>query len=205
MACKSINKFNNNMKITSKLRLTLKSILSLKFGEIATDKATLTWDGEGELAEGVEVFVKDENEEIVPAADGEYTTEDGKVITVAEGKVASIKEKEAEKEEPEAEENKENEVEVLESESEAEPVDAPKPEEIEEPKVEDRIAALEVEIGEVKSVLEQILNAVVALEGRLDAVEEKVAKVESEPSTNPVEEPVVEDTKMSRLAYLRKK
>lgn len=195
------------MKITSKLRLTLKSILSLKFGEIATDKATLTWDGEGELAEGVEVFVKDENEEIVPAADGEYTTEDGKVITVAEGKVASIKEKEAEKEEPEAEENKENEVEVLESESEseAEPVDAPKPEEIEEPKPEDRIAALEVEIGEVKSVLEQILNAIVALEGRLDAVEEKVAKVESEPSTNPVEEPVVEDTKMSRLAYLRKK
>lgn len=190
--------------------MTLKSILSLKFGEIATDKATLTWDGEGELAEGVEVFVKNENEEIVPAADGEYTTEDGKVITVAEGKVASIKEKEAEKEEkeePEAEENKENEVEVLESESEseAEPVDAPKPEEIEEPKVEDRIAALEVEIGEVKSVLEQILNAVVALEGRLDAVEEKVAKVESEPSTNPVEEPVVEDTKMSRLAYLRKK
>lgn len=182
------------MKITNRLKLALKSILSLKFGEVATDKATLIWDGEGELAEGVEVFVKDENEEIVVAADGEYTTEDGKVITVVEGKVTAIKEKENEAE-----------PEQMENEPEAEPADAPNPEEIEQPNAEERIAALEGTVAELKSALEQILNGIAALEGRIEEVEGKVAKVESEPSTNPIEEPSAEETKMSRLAYLRKK
>lgn len=183
------------MKITNRLKLALKSILSLKFGEVATDKATLIWDGEGELAEGVEVFVKDENEEIVVAEDGEYTTEDGKVITVAEGKVTAIKEKE----------NKENEAEPEQMENEIEPADAPNPEEIEQPKAEERIAALEGTVAELKSALEQILNGIAALEGRIEEVEGKVAKVESEPSAEPIEENPVEEHKMSRLAYLRKK
>lgn len=74
-----------------------KMILSLQ--EIATDKATLIC--EGEIAAGVEVFVEDENGELIPAADGEYLTE-SQVITVLEGKVAEIKDKEPEqKQEPE--------------------------------------------------------------------------------------------------------
>lgn len=74
-----------------------KMILSLQ--EIATDKATLIC--EGEIAAGAEVFVEDENGELIPAADGEYLTE-SQVITVSEGKVAEIKDKEPEqKQEPE--------------------------------------------------------------------------------------------------------
>lgn len=188
------------MKITNRLKLALKSILSLKFGEVATDKATLIFDGE-EIAEGVEVFVKDENDEVVAASDGEYTTEDGRTITVAEGKVTAIKEKETE----ENEENKENEAEPEQMENEIEPADAPNPEEIEQPEDEERIAALEGTVAELKSALEQILNGVAALEGRIEEVEGKVAKVESEPSAEPIEENPVEEHKMSRLAYLRKK
>lgn len=183
------------MKITNRLKLALKSILSLKFGEVATDKATLIFDGE-EIAEGVEVFVKDENDEVVAASDGEYITEDGRTITVAEGKVTAIKEKE----------NEENEeAEEMENEPEAEPADAPEAEEIEQPENEERIAALEGTVAELKSALEQILNGIAALESRIEEVEGKVAKIETEPSTNPIEENPVEENKMSRLAYLRKK
>ena len=67
---------------------------------VATDKGDLYCDGE--LAEGKEVFVLGENEEYVPAEDGDYTLEDGKVVKVAEGKVAEIAEtaEVAETEEP---------------------------------------------------------------------------------------------------------
>ena len=78
-------------------------LIEVKFESIKTDKAIL--EIEGELKEGVDAFVIDaETEERVAAADGEYVTEDNKVITIAEGKVVSIVEKE---EEPEIEEEKE--------------------------------------------------------------------------------------------------
>ena len=63
-----------------------KQILNL--AEIATDKAVLIIDGE--LVEGAEVFVEQDGE-YVPASDGEYAVEDGRVIVVAEGKVAEIR------------------------------------------------------------------------------------------------------------------
>ena len=62
----------------------------VKAGEVSTDKGTLEWDGEEDLREGDAVFTRDENGERVPAADGDYTTEDGKVIAVVDGVVASI-------------------------------------------------------------------------------------------------------------------
>lgn len=64
-------------------------------GRIATDSGELIWAGEEDLKEGDEVFVENEGE-LVAAPDGEYTTEDGKVIKVEDGKVASITDKEAE-------------------------------------------------------------------------------------------------------------
>lgn len=70
-----------------------KMILSLQ--ETETDKAILIC--EGELVAGAEVFVEDENGELIPAADGEYLTE-SQVIIVAEGKVAEIRDKEPEPE-----------------------------------------------------------------------------------------------------------
>ena len=58
---------------------------------IQTDKGKLEWDNEDEdLKEGDAVYITDEEGNRNPAPDGEYTTEDGKVITVADGKVSSI-------------------------------------------------------------------------------------------------------------------
>lgn len=69
---------------------------SEEMGSKATDKGDLLWDGEEDLKEGDEVFVLDENGERVAAPDGDYTTEDDKVIKVTDGKVESITDKEAE-------------------------------------------------------------------------------------------------------------
>lgn len=77
--------------------------LVMKFAELTTDKATLTYDGE--LAEGVEVFVEKEGEFVAPE-DGEYKTET-QVITVEGGKVTKIEDIEVEEEpteEPKTEE-----------------------------------------------------------------------------------------------------
>lgn len=68
-----------------KVKLTLQKLL-LQFGEMSTDKGLLEYTGE-ELVVGAEVFI-DGN----PAPDGEYKIAEGKVIVVADGKVAEIKE-----------------------------------------------------------------------------------------------------------------
>lgn len=60
------------------------------FSSVATDNGTLEWDGDDDLKAGDEVFVTDADGNRAPAADGDYKTEDGKTITVVDGKVASI-------------------------------------------------------------------------------------------------------------------
>ena len=68
-----------------KVKLTLQKLL-LQFGEMSTDKGLLEYTGE-ELVVGAEVFIEGE-----PAPDGEYKIAEDKVIVVADGKVAEIKE-----------------------------------------------------------------------------------------------------------------
>ena len=81
--------------ITNKLLRLAKALLSLSQTE--TDKGTLI--AETEIEVGVEVFIEDENGEMVAAPDGDYTTDD-KVITVVDGTVTEIKDKEKEVTEP---------------------------------------------------------------------------------------------------------
>ena len=62
----------------------------MRFAEVKTDKGSLIYDGE--LAVDIEVMVEDEEGNVVAAPDGEYNLEDGRVVVVADGKVAEIKE-----------------------------------------------------------------------------------------------------------------
>lgn len=188
-------------KITERLKLTLKSLLSLKMGEVKTDGAVLVFDGE-ELVAGMEVYVLDEEGNAVPAADGDYTTEDGKVIKVVEGKVAEIVDDEAEVAEEVAAE------EVTEIQEETNEEVAPAEEEVveEEPATEeDRIAQLEARLAEFTEGLNTIINSIAALEDRLAEVEGKLVKVEA-PAAEPIDEqPEVQETSnKTRLSYLRK-
>ena len=189
------------MKLTSKLKIALKSLLSVSLSEVETDKATLVFDGE--LAEGIEVFVRDEEAEdgVKPAEDGSYET-DTQIIEVADGKVVKITDKEEEK-------PAEEEVVVVEEDEQPEEQPADEPEEQpadETPSLEDRIAALEALQGEIKGALEQILNGLAGLEGRIEAVEEKVAKLDETPADEPADEEVQteESEHTSKAYYLRK-
>lgn len=89
-----MNKPINRLKLAKVLRL---------YKETKVKDTVLV--SEGEIIEETEVFVEDENGELVPAADGEYITEDEKTTYVVEnGRVSAIRTAEEETEpEPEPE------------------------------------------------------------------------------------------------------
>lgn len=286
------------MKLTSKLKIALKSLLSVSLSEVETDKAVLVFDGE--LAEGIEVFVKDEEAEdgVKPAEDGTYETET-QIIEVADGKVVKISEKEK-VEEISAEKQKFNKIkaafedtyseryqkiaeaiykkegndcyiidasdsfaivemwvddssyyhvfkydisfaedgsvtvgdgvevknEYITSEEKEhldkvregkialaeitvetpleDPADEPE-DKNETPSLEDRIAALENVSNEIKSALEQILNGISGIEGRVDSLEEKVNKLDETPADEPADDNSgVDEAEHTKAYYLRK-
>lgn len=190
------------MKITERLKTALKRMLSLQLGEVATkDGKKLYWSSEEDLREGLEVFVEDENGELIPAPNGVYETEDNKKIEVEDGVVKDI-------EDPEAEVAPENEnladpaadpaVDPA-----ADPAEAQEGEE-EQATVEDRVASLEEKMAKILEGVEQMLNAMASLEGRLEEVEAKVAKIETEPAADPAEDkPAEPQTRMSRMDILK--
>ena len=63
----------------------------VEMGNVTTDKGILSWDGEQDLRAGDLVYVEDQEGNRTPAADGNYTTGEGKVIVVVSGKVSEIK------------------------------------------------------------------------------------------------------------------
>ena len=72
-----------NSKLLKLARLVLKFATTM-VGEVE-------WVHEGELAVGVEVYTEDENGELIPVADGEYETENMKIV-VKDGKIDEITE-----------------------------------------------------------------------------------------------------------------
>ena len=144
--------------------LTLKMAL-LKFAEVVTDKGTLTIDGE--LAVGAEVFIEVEGE-VVPAADGEYVLEDGRIVVVMEGKVSEIKE--AEPTEP---------TEPAEPVANAEPT---------EPATEPTEPAYD----EKQAVINELTEKVAELEAELIEKENKITELEAKLSEleKPVDQPL---------------
>lgn len=75
-------------------RNRIKALLSKLFQEMAsitTDKGVLSWDGDEDLKAGDRVYILNESGERSDAADGDYATEDGKVIVVADGVVSEIR------------------------------------------------------------------------------------------------------------------
>ena len=183
------------MKITEKLKATLRKMLSLQLGEVATkDGKKLYWSSEEDLREGLEVFVEDENGELIPAPNGVYETEDGKKINVEDGVVKKIEDPEAEVATENAEENLED----------VKPAEEPAEDNKDDVAIEDKVAAVEAKVGEILAAFEQVLNGMSALEGRIEEVEAKVAKIETEPAAEPVEDkPAEPQTRMSRMDILK--
>lgn len=185
---KNIDKSMNKLQ---KLRMFMRSVLS-QFGEVVTDKGLLNWDGNEDLKEGMQVFIRDvesEDLEYETAPAGNYTTEDGKIITVnVEGKVESIEDPKAEVAEEKVEEMAEEKTEEM-----AEEVK----EEVENP-------TNEGEETDTEAIVE-LRREVNELYARVNAMEDMLRKLSETPAAmSAVEQvaPQVDNTK-SRLAYLR--
>ena len=167
------NKLKNKM---SKIKEMLRKILAT-FNEISTDKGVLAWQGDEDLKEGDLVQIVDAEGNEVKPEDGEYQTEDKKIITVQDGKVISIVDVQAEvddnegknvetAEEPEGTEGKTGE-------------DAPKEEEPTE------IQKIREEIDELYKLVDSILEKIG--ESRREA-DERFKKLEEMPMAKSAEE-----------------
>lgn len=185
------------MSKLSKIKEKLASlIIEVEFESIKTDKAVLQYDGE--LAVDIEIFVIDEaTGERVPAADGEYVTEENKVITVADGKVISIVEKEETPEETPAE--AENPTEDVVAEDAPEGTEGETTEDT--PKEEtDEVAELKTRIDELEETVAKLIDLI---DGMKKETEEKFSKISlAKPATEEFEQ--VKETKKTGDAKLDK-
>lgn len=90
------NKINPiHMNLKNKMKLLFKSIFTQFGSVVSVEGQQIIWDQDGELAEGYDVYMEQEDEngelQYVPVPDGEYRVED-KIIVIAGGKVSEIKE-----------------------------------------------------------------------------------------------------------------
>ena len=94
----STNKQSKKMSVKSKLRNLMLELVAMyeKFKDVTTDKGVLRWDGEEDLKVGDAVAIVAEDDTEQTPEDGDYTTSDGKVIKIVDGKVAEIIETNAE-------------------------------------------------------------------------------------------------------------
>lgn len=139
----------------------------MKLGKVETDNGVLIYEGDV-LTEGTEVFIEDENGNIVPAPDGQYG--DYKVV---DGKIAP-----AEVVEPEAKPESE---EVMQEEVIVEP--EPEVKESDDDKYEERISALESKVAELEGKVAELISAKEELEfSQLKPAEKEIKDIATKES-----------------------
>lgn len=185
-----------------KIKAELAKLL-IKYSVVKTDNGVLNYEGE-DLVAGMDVYIENEEGEKIAAADGEYTTEDNKVITVKDGKVESIVDPVAEvdAEEEIAEETPAEEVTEETPAEDEKPVEEEKPAEevTEEEELEDEdkrnevssdeteedaIAKIREEIDELYKLVDSILEKIG--ETRKEA-DERLSKIEKMSAAKPAAE-----------------
>ena len=165
----------------------------LEFSNVSTDKGSIYWQGE-ELKEGL--AVADENGEVI--ADGDYTLDDGRVITVKDGVISSISAPTAEEkpaEEPETaseqteteqteetttEEKQDDTEQKTEQETSTEEETTETTEETKEPQVEESAAPesqAEKPASFYEPVIDELKNSIGLIEGKLAILEETVKTI----------------------------
>ena len=153
----------NTNKLMKLARMVLKFATTM-VGEVE-------WVHEGELAVGVEVYTEDENGELIPVADGEYETENMKIV-VKDGKIEELNEI---TQEPEPEPKPEPEPQPMAAEPTPEPEPQPDEKDAKITELTNKIAELETKIA---VLVEEIDN-------KNDLIEELQEKL-----VKPVENPI---------------
>ena len=173
------------MSKLEKIKAELAKLL-IKYSVVKTDKAVLEYEGE-ELVAGMDVYITDEDGNKVPAEDGEYVTEDNKVITIKDGKVELIVDKAAEVD-AEEEEKKEDEP-MLDEPVAEEPMPEDKKEDEEEKvsleDVNTAIDELRKEVDELYKIVDSLLKKVGETR---DEADERLKKLECKSLAKPASE-----------------
>ena len=162
----------------------------MTFERIATDKALLEWDGEGDLEVGMAVHGVDEEGNSFNLEDGEYKADDGTVYVVSEGKVTEIREPDGQSEsettgddvQPEAETAEETQQETAESAEEEPQAEEEDPRDEQIRNLEAEIARLERENGELR---------------------ERIAELEDKPAAEPATEEFEKVNKVEKTGNKR--
>lgn len=172
-----MNKPINRLKLAKVLRL---------YKETKVKDTVLV--SEGEIIEETEVFVEDENGELVPAADGEYITEDEKTTYVVEnGRVSAIRTAEEETEpEPEPEP-------MAEEETTEETTEEPAPEVAENEE-------LKAENEELKAKVEQLTAENEELKAEVETLKTKAEETEASAEETEKAMGFSKETKEDRIA-----
>lgn len=132
-----------------------------------TEVGDVKWVHEGEFIEGVEVYIEDENGEMIPVADGEYVKDEVKIV-VKDGKIDSF--------------------EPVEEKMEEEPIEDPN----EEPKEDEKVAELEAKIAEMEAKVAE-LEGIIA--GKDELIE--TLTTENEELRKQLDKPLEEPVKMN--------
>ena len=151
------------MNIKNKMKLLFKSIFTQFGSVVSAEGQQIIWDQDGELAEGYDVYMEQEDEngelQYVPVPDGEYRVED-KVIVIADGKVSEIKE----------------ETTVEPEETPAEMEETPAPEAPADPTTEEIVTTDEVPFDPEKAYAE-LKSMYDALKGEVEVLKEQLGKL----------------------------
>lgn len=170
---KNIN--NKNIDMASKIKEMLKRWL-MEFNNLSTDKAELYWEEDSELMVGYKVFVNDADGNKVPAADGEYVSDEN-IIKVENGVVTEIEAKEAD-EKIEVESETQEPAEVAESEVKMEEVAEVPTEVVDAPEVTDEVKE--------EDKTEELESRIADLESRIADLETKLVEIATAPAASPV-------------------
>ena len=156
------------MNIKNKMKLLFKSIFTQFGSVVSAEGQQIIWDQDGELAEGYDVYMEQEDEngelQYVPVPDGEYRVED-KVIVIVDGKVSEIRE----------------ETTVEPEETPAEMEETPAPEQPADPTTEEVVTTDEESFHAEKAYAE-LKGMYDALKGEVEVLKEQLGKLLAVPA-----------------------
>ena len=179
------NSINYNSKMSKKLqeiRVRLAALLGLAFGSVTTDKGILQWDGDEDLKAGTGVYSLDEAGERVAVEDGEYKTEDGKVIKVKDGKVEEVVDGNAEVDA--ADDDVEGKDGTEETDSQG-------------------IEELRKEVNELYAIVDKILDAMGLSREKMAKMSKDIEDLKKRPAANPAQEEFKKTAKVQKTGNAR--
>ena len=157
-----------NSKLLKLARIVLKFMTTM-VGETE-------WIHEGELSTGTEVYIEDENGELIPVADGEYETENMKIV-VKDGKIEEITEINKEPQEPQ------------EPAQTTEPMAAEPTTEPQEPTTEPQPDEKDVKINELTAKIAELQAKIAVLVEEIDTKNDLIEELQ-EKLVKPLENPI---------------